>query len=92
MENQKVPRGPYRLVTVNTAPERAQRLVGRLVDELKDRYTIYHAANCESSFNVLFHVLLISDTRSAIDAVEQTVRHVQPDLLVSLKFRSSKCN
>lgn len=40
--------GPYRLVTVNTAPERAQRLVGRMVEALKDRYTIVHAANCES--------------------------------------------
>lgn len=42
------PKGPYRLVTVNTAPERAKRLVGRVVVELKDQYTIEHIANCES--------------------------------------------
>ncbi|TKW55996.1 hypothetical protein CTA1_11361 [Colletotrichum tanaceti] len=41
------PKGPYKLVTVNTAPERAKRLVGRVVEELKDRYTIVHVANCE---------------------------------------------
>ncbi|CCF38624.1 hypothetical protein CH063_09670 [Colletotrichum higginsianum] len=41
------PKGPYKLVTVNTAPERAKRLVGRVVEELKDSYTIVHVANCE---------------------------------------------
>ena len=42
------PKGPFRLVTVNTAPERAQRLIGRVADTLKDRYIIIHEANCES--------------------------------------------
>ncbi|EGP90473.1 unnamed protein product [Zymoseptoria tritici ST99CH_1A5] len=42
------PAGPYKLVTVNTAPERAQRLIGQLVEALKDEYTIIHAANCET--------------------------------------------
>jgi hypothetical protein len=42
------PKGPYKLVTVNTAPERAKRLIGRVVEELKDQYTIEHVANCES--------------------------------------------
>ncbi|OLN92756.1 hypothetical protein CCHL11_06779 [Colletotrichum chlorophyti] len=41
------PKGPYRLVTVNTAPERAKRLVGRMIEALKDQYTIEHVANCE---------------------------------------------
>ncbi|KAK3944814.1 hypothetical protein QBC46DRAFT_373290 [Diplogelasinospora grovesii] len=36
---------PYKLVTVNTAPERAARLIGRVVEDMKDRYTIVHAAN-----------------------------------------------
>jgi hypothetical protein len=44
------PKGPFRLVTVNTNPERAQRLIGRVVEDLKDRYTIQHIANCESEF------------------------------------------
>lgn len=48
MSASNVPAGPYKLVTVNTAPERAYRLVGRLIEALKDSYTIIHAANCES--------------------------------------------
>lgn len=47
------PKGPYKLVTVNTAPERAKRLVGRVVEELKDSYTIVHVANCESKLAAL---------------------------------------
>lgn len=43
------PKGPFRLVTVNTAPERAQRLIGRVADTLKDRYIIIHEANCSSA-------------------------------------------
>lgn len=42
------PKGPFRLVTVNTAPERAKRLIGRMIEALKDRYTIIHEANCAS--------------------------------------------
>ncbi|KAK5221265.1 hypothetical protein LTR96_005174 [Exophiala xenobiotica] len=42
------PKGPYKLVTVNTAPERAKRLIGRVVEALKDQYTIQHMANCET--------------------------------------------
>lgn len=42
------PKGPYKLVTVNNAPERAQRLVGRVVEIVKDRYVIHHVANAES--------------------------------------------
>ncbi|KAJ5579597.1 uncharacterized protein N7459_005582 [Penicillium hispanicum] len=41
------PKGPFRLVTVNTAPERAKRLIGRVADSLKDSYTIVHVDNCE---------------------------------------------
>lgn len=42
------PAGPYRLVTVNNAPERAKRLVGRVVEDLKEQYTIVYVANCDS--------------------------------------------
>jgi hypothetical protein len=44
------PKGPYKLVTVNTAPERAKRLVARVVEDLKEKYTIDHIANCDSKF------------------------------------------
>ncbi|KAF2821380.1 hypothetical protein CC86DRAFT_331896 [Ophiobolus disseminans] len=42
------PKGPFRLVTVNTAPERAKRLIGRMVEALQDRYDIVHVANCST--------------------------------------------
>jgi hypothetical protein len=42
------PKGPYTLCTVNTAPERAKRLVGRVVEDIKDTYTIRHVENAES--------------------------------------------
>ncbi|EXJ86822.1 hypothetical protein A1O3_03776 [Capronia epimyces CBS 606.96] len=58
------PKGPYKLVTVNTVPERAKRLIGRVVEDLKEQYTIQHVANCET-----------------IDAVEATVKEIQPDVL-----------
>jgi hypothetical protein len=44
------PKGPYRLCTVNTAPERAKRLVGRFVEEVKAGYTIIYLENVESAF------------------------------------------
>ncbi|KAF3353069.1 hypothetical protein VDGD_02536 [Verticillium dahliae] len=42
------PKGPFRLVTVNTAPERAKRLIGRMTEALRDEYTIDYVANCGS--------------------------------------------
>lgn len=51
------PKGPYKLVTVNNAPERAKRLIGRLVEALKDRYTIIHIDNCESESLLTFETL-----------------------------------
>ncbi|CCM06967.1 uncharacterized protein FIBRA_09281 [Fibroporia radiculosa] len=38
----------FRLVTVNTTPERAKRLIGRVAEGVKDRYTIVHAANADN--------------------------------------------
>lgn len=47
------PKGPFRLVTVNTAPERAKRLIGRVAEALSDRYTIIHVDNCESMYSAI---------------------------------------
>lgn len=47
------PKGPFRLVTVNTAPERAKRLIGRVAEALKDQYTIIHVDNCDSEYHPL---------------------------------------
>ncbi|KAK1765890.1 hypothetical protein QBC33DRAFT_542812 [Phialemonium atrogriseum] len=42
------PTGPYRLLTVNNAPARAKVLIGRVVNDLQDRYIIEHVGNCTS--------------------------------------------
>ncbi|ORY29566.1 hypothetical protein BCR39DRAFT_532157 [Naematelia encephala] len=36
---------PVNLVTVNTAPERARQVIGKVVEAVKDKYTIVHAGN-----------------------------------------------
>lgn len=47
-------RGPFRLVTVNTAPERAKKLIGRMIEGLKDNYEIEYVANCSGSWYMCF--------------------------------------
>jgi len=42
------PKGPYKLCTVNTAPDRAKRLIGRIAADVKEDYTIDYVENCES--------------------------------------------
>ncbi len=49
---QNKPLGPFRLVTVNTAPERAKKIVGRVVEDVRETYTIVHAGNAESEQTV----------------------------------------
>jgi hypothetical protein len=44
------PKGPFKLVTVNTAPERAARLIGRMIEGLKEQYAIQHVANVTGRF------------------------------------------
>jgi hypothetical protein len=39
---------PYKLITVNTAPDRASRMVRKLAEEVKDRYIIIHCVNASS--------------------------------------------
>jgi hypothetical protein len=52
--------GPeYRLVTVNTAPERAKRLIGRVAEDVKDRYSIVHVVNVESELHLIARDILI---------------------------------
>lgn len=41
---------PVNLVSVNTAPERAKKVIGAVIEGVKDRYSIVHAGNSESEF------------------------------------------
>lgn len=48
-------KGPYRLVTVNKAPERAKLLIGRLIEALAADYDITHVGNCSSALRSALH-------------------------------------
>ena len=43
------PKGPYKLCTVNTVPERAKRVVGQFIEDVKDTHTIVHVENAEGT-------------------------------------------
>ncbi|KAL2153352.1 hypothetical protein VTH82DRAFT_4507 [Thermothelomyces myriococcoides] len=83
------PAGPFRLVTVNTAPDRARCLISRVVEDVKDRYTIIHVANAagidrvretveEAQPNVLFtaSMWMPEEARQTIAVAKEIV----PDL------------
>ncbi|OCT46988.1 hypothetical protein CLCR_02655 [Cladophialophora carrionii] len=76
------PKGPYRLVTVNTAPDRAKTLIGRVAEDLKDQYTIQHLANCEISADdpdsKQFCASMWTPQESA--RIQQIARSVVPDI------------
>ncbi|KAL1890760.1 hypothetical protein Sste5346_008085 [Sporothrix stenoceras] len=82
-------RTQWRLVTVNTAPERAKRLIGRMVEALKDQYDIQHVDNCDNldqvlpkvtqhKPNVLFCASMWTPEQSA--QAFATARSVVPDI------------
>lgn len=39
----------YKLMSVNTAPQRAVRMIGKLAADVSDRYNIVHCANAEGT-------------------------------------------
>ena len=83
------PTGPFKLVSVNTAPERAKRLIGRFVEAVKDQYTIIHSANCETidqveetvkrfQPDVLFCASMWTPEESA--RIQQIAREIVPNI------------
>ena len=56
MSSPNLPLGPYKLISVNKVPDRAKRLIGNLVEDVKDQYTILHCANAESKTS-LSHIV-----------------------------------
>ena len=61
------PKGPFRLMTVNTAPDRAKRVIGALIENLKERYTIDYIANstCVCKYLALSSFLITSYSRKS---------------------------
>jgi hypothetical protein len=43
------PKGPYKLCTVNTVPERAKLVVGRFIESVKESYIIIYVENASST-------------------------------------------
>lgn len=81
------PQGPYKLVTVNTAPERAKRLVGRVVEDIKDQYTVIHAANVECKNPIFGHLWNTkANAIAAIAAARETFEKIMPDIVVCISF------
>ncbi|WWC71204.1 uncharacterized protein I206_105157 [Kwoniella pini CBS 10737] len=39
---------PINLVSVNTVPERAKKVIGTVIENVKDKYNIVHAGNSET--------------------------------------------
>ena len=63
MADQPPPKGPYKLMTVNTVPARAKIIIGHVIEALRDRYTIDYVANSESMFFLvvaLYHLFIFS--------------------------------
>lgn len=95
------PKGPYKLCTVNTAPERAKRLVGRVVLDVKDEYTILHVENAESMSSFALLILLTKEsTKSSIRSCRFCVSSFHLDMddvlfttheLISDSNRNRRC-
>ncbi|KAM3421464.1 hypothetical protein BST61_g1857 [Cercospora zeina] len=90
MVSTHAPKGPFKLVTVNTAPERAKRLVGRVARNLKDTYEIQHLFNCEridevqaAVTQVQPDVLFCASMWSAeeADEIQSIARGVKPNIV-----------
>jgi len=77
------PLGTFKLVTVNTAPERAKRLIGRVIENVKDKYEIIHSANIESKYARSVRTIF-AYRRPAIDNVAAVVEEIKPDILVRI--------
>lgn len=79
-------KGPFRLVTVNTAPERAQKLIGQMINTLSSHYDIDYVANCSSKLQCWYYYESLRV--KAIQQVAMTVQQYQPDVLFSASMWS----
>ena len=71
-----------KLMTVNTAPERAARLISRVIQALDPEYNIRHVDNCQSKFTTCRHWTEFLLTTKGVDEVTMKTAQHQPQLLV----------
>lgn len=81
------PAGPFKLVTVNTSPERAKKLCGRLVEEMRATHHIDYVANTTSKHFRCEKADTTADFRAksllpGIDGVRAMVEEHKPNLMV----------
>src|SRR5882757_3980487 len=78
------PLGPFKLMTVNTAPERAKRLIGRVVEEMKDQFIILYVTNAERKPPSLPSLLIIRSLEEikGIEAAPALLGETNPHMLV----------
>lgn len=85
---QAKPAGPFKLVTVNSNPERAKKLCGRLVEEMRATHHIDYVANTTSKHHTSSVWRENSATRelnnydTGIDGVRAMVEEHKPNLMV----------
>ncbi|KAK9443285.1 hypothetical protein VB005_04356 [Metarhizium brunneum] len=81
--------GPFRLVTVNNAPERAKYVIGRVIDGLKDRYEIEYVGNCDGPHEVETKVMSLQPdilccasmwTAEESEGMIETARGIRPNI------------
>lgn len=66
---------------MNTGTDRAKRLIGWVIEDLKDKYTIIHATNVESSLSVFFASSYRFLCSPWTDTCFETVQIGKPDIL-----------
>lgn len=79
-------RAAINLVSVNTAPDRAKKVIGQVIELVKDRYSIVHAGNSESEcdnhdsigFRTHSDSTSCSSVFAAIEGVAPLLRSIQP--------------
>lgn len=85
---QAKPAGPFKLVTVNSNPERAKKLCGRLVEEMRATHHIDYVANTTSKQHTRSWMARASSARElnnyepGIDGVRAMVEEHKPNLMV----------
>lgn len=88
MTEQAKPAGPFKLVTVNSNPERAKKLCGRLVEEMRATHHIDYVANTTSKQHTRSYMARVSSARELnnyepdIEGVRAMVEEHKPNLMV----------